>query len=181
MWRTIFIVVLFVIPLYASMNDGQALSKVRKAYGLNAGLASNRFGLDSNWTRMIQLKTPMCNADNGDLGIGFNTWEAAFMNMTARVASGALLIKGPFKGTVDLATNYPVVGTPTSMALYIDGNVVTTIGQDFSAPPYVKITYTVDTTQLGFGLHAACLVSSDALGVTTNREPSVFMVDQTTP
>lgn len=168
-----------VTPLLASMNDGQALSAVRKAYGLNAGLASNRFGLDSNWNRLIQLKTPQCSADNVDLGVGFNTWESAFANLAAKKASGELFIKGPFKGTVTLDTQYPLLGMPTSMALYIDGVVQTTIGEDMSfVMSYVKVTYTVDTTTLTFGLHAACLVTGDSNAVETRRTPSIFMVDQ---
>lgn len=181
--------------LYASMNDGQALAKVRKTYGIRAGLSTLRIGLQGNWDDIIILSTPMCNAENTILGYGGATWESAFDDLNARLASGKWQIGGPFSAPASVQALYPDMASVVSVETYLDGNLIPSVlthvvtggvtdsngNPTAPATPTQTVSWNITPSGLTTGLHALCTVSTDFYGSRVQRQVAVFAVDPNAP
>lgn len=68
-------------PLFAALSDAEALKKAVALFGRGATIGTHRDDDDANWTKWIGVKDPNCATGARWLANGFNTYDAAFVNV----------------------------------------------------------------------------------------------------
>ncbi len=146
------------IPVMAQMADSDAMIAAHAALGPQANIAQVRNWIDTYWTRQVGVKSVGCTLAFTPLATGLNTWDAAFLAMTATPP----VVAGPFAGAgaihLHAWDNVAVVG----FTLVVDGANYPEIVMP--AAPVWAVNFTIDTALLADGVHVLCAHARDAAG-----------------
>lgn len=150
-------------PILAAMSDAAALKKAKDTWGTFGFIGMERDTKQSVWTKFVGFKSPGCKADVTRIGIGQNTWDAAYVAMPADMGIG-----GTFGGTTTLkidspaapgppppVTSDPIPGIVQSIRIMIDNTVIGMTVPD-GTPTSWTASLTWDTSMVPDGFHVIC-------------------------
>ncbi len=174
MRRVAALILLTALPLYASMSDPAARRKAIGLWGKSAMIGPVLTADASNWDRWVGINTAGCQADFTVLGKGFNTWDAAFDDYDAKIASGKITIPNvtgmihfpyiPLLNPVGYTVQWIVDGAPYGTAHIIPIGETGTSIMD------------VNTDMLTPGFHSACVSVSTGISDSEGSRPLLFNV-----
>lgn len=161
--------------LFAAMSDPAALREAQMRWGGQAMIGTGRYGTQSNWTKMVGVRSEGCQQPFTVIGAGFNTWDAAFAAADAK----PFTIAGPFAGLVHVKAQAWDNTQVVAMKFWIDSNSMQQI-MNPQVSNYFLGDFILDTTMLPNGVHVACANAFDP-GDLVGRSPVayLFRVDQT--
>lgn len=189
-WITIVLVIFagtFASPLttLAAMSDSAALKKARDTWGAFGMIGTERDIVQSNWTRFVGFKSAGCKDDLTRVGVGNNTWDAAYTAMPADKGIGATV-----KGTATLKVDSPgVAGPPTpvivepapgviiSVQIMIDNKLVGTAFPQ-GTPTVWTASIPWDTTTVPNGFHVMCAMLIHGDGSLARTHATLLNVNQ---
>ncbi len=166
------------LPLFAALNDAQALKKARDTFGDQAMIGFARDNFQTNWTRQVGFKSTGCQQSFTVVGASTSTWDAAF----ADAAAHPYLQLGPYKDTLTISAYAYDSGNGsskvTAIRFYIDGKSYPQILAPNPGPAF-SIAWPLDTKTLTTGLHVGCAESIDVDNGIGRTDAFLFLVDQT--
>jgi len=174
MKRLVVVLMLFALPLYAAMSDGQALKQARTLWGSISHIGTERGQTDSNWWKLVGVQSEGCQKPFTVIGRGFNTWDAAF----ADAAAHPLPVAGPFKSTINIHVTAWDDQTVAKVDLFIDS---VRLNSTVTMPPTQRwdVSIPLNTTLLANGLHVVCAYVEDGTGkIGGSAQARLFTVDQ---
>ncbi len=174
------VVIALVIPLYAAMSLAGAKAKAVSLWGPAGMIGDEQYSTANDYTRQVGVHSGGCARTFTVLGSGFSTWDAAFADYGARLATGKVLIGGPLKGIVLLKVEaWDDVGV-AGFQYFVDSKPW---GPELVLPvaPRWNSTTGLDTSQLANGFHVLCSQARDEQGNIGYSEVWLFRTDQNVP
>ncbi len=184
-----FVILLVAGPaiLLGSMSNSKAATEAFKIWGSAAITATEHPFTATNETKMIGFLSPGCQSERTYVGIGNNTWDAAFAAMPADKGIG-----GTYSGKVTLHIESPealgppppiitdnVAGIVTSVRILIDDIALPSVDTGQTVPGRWAVSQEWDTTTWTEGFHVMCAELTHPDGNLTLMRASMLIVKQT--
>jgi hypothetical protein len=168
----------------AALSDAAALKKAKDTWGTFGYIGMERDTKQGVWTKFVGFKSTGCKEEITKVGIGQNTWDAAFAAAPADQGIG-----GRFGGTSTLkiqtgavsGAQGPLYPNAVGFQWMIDGLV---FGPAIGIPAQQtawELTTPWDTTKYTAGPHVVCGAVLYANGQSSLVRAAIVIVDQTAP
>jgi hypothetical protein len=178
LYRAYLVLCLLVAPyciiVYAAMSDASAEKQAQSRWGSQAMIGTKRDLVQSNWSKLVGVKSVSCQGEFTVLGSGFNTWEQAFADADMHPVT----VAGPFAGTITLRVqawdNMGIVAGQFT----IDG--VNQAQVMITENPNALIDQSFDTRTVPDGMHVLCARAWDRDDNVAKSTAFLFTVAQST-